>query len=53
MHALADVYVQHEEPTGGALQLRAFDVHTDQAALNLLRVTLAHRPDLFGFRIDA
>jgi len=53
VHALADVYVQHEEPTGGALQFRAFDVHTDQVALELLRLTLAHRPDWFGFRVDA
>ncbi|HEY3815584.1 MAG TPA: outer membrane beta-barrel protein [Polyangiaceae bacterium] len=53
LHALADVYVQHEEPTGGSLQLRAFDVRSDQPALNLLRVTVAHRPDWFGFRVDA
>jgi hypothetical protein len=53
LHALADVYFQHEEPRGGAVQLRAFDVRTDQPALNLLRMTVAHRPDWLGFRIDA
>jgi hypothetical protein len=53
VHALADVYFEHEEPVGGGLQLRAFDVHADQPAVNLLRLTLAHRPDWLGFRIDA
>jgi len=53
VHALADLYFQHEEPTGGAVQLRAFDVRSDQPSLNLLRATIAHRPDWFGFRVDA
>lgn len=53
VHALADLYVQHEESAGGALQLRAFDARSDQLAVNLLRATLAHRPGVLGFRIDA
>jgi hypothetical protein len=53
VHALADVYAQHVLAPGGAPQYRAFDDHADQPALNLLRLTLAHRPDWLGFRVDA
>ncbi|MGH7296742.1 MAG: outer membrane beta-barrel protein [Polyangiaceae bacterium] len=53
LHALADVYVQHEEPAGGGAQLRAFAVRADRPALELLRLTVAHRPGVVGFRLDA
>jgi hypothetical protein len=52
VHALADLYFQLKEPRGGGPQLRAFDDRADVPAVNLLRVTLAHRPDWLGFRVD-
>jgi hypothetical protein len=55
VHALADLYFQGNlgGPASGMNQLRAFDVRANQPALGLLRVTGAHLPDPFGFRIDA
>ena len=52
VHAMVDLYMQIREPPGGSVQLRAFDVHRDAPALDLLRLTVAHHPDLVGFRLD-
>jgi hypothetical protein len=55
VHALADVYAQYNSnaPHNGMSQYRAFDDRADQPALGMLRLTLAHKPSLFGFRVDA
>lgn len=52
--ALLDVYAQHawQGTPDGRLRLRAFDTRSETPALGLARVTLAHRPDWFGFRLD-
>ncbi len=52
VHAMADLYTQLREPPGGKVQLRAFDVRSDALALEMLRLTVAHHPDLIGFRLD-
>jgi hypothetical protein len=54
-HALLDIYVQHDfdDPPDNTVSLRAYDVRSDQLGLEALRVTLAHHPGRFGFRIDA
>ncbi len=54
MHGLADVYAQgnFNRPASGTTQLRAFDGQANQPALGMVRLTLAHRPGLFGFRLD-
>jgi hypothetical protein len=54
VHGLLDVYVQHDfdAPASHEVQLRAFDGRSDTPALNLARVTVAHAPDRFGFRLD-
>jgi hypothetical protein len=51
-HAMLDLYLQHRLGGDGPIELRAFDP-TNGPALGLARVTLAHRPRRFGFRIDA
>lgn len=53
VHALADVYAQHVEAPGGLPRYRAFDLRSDQPALGLLHLGVAHRPDWLGFRVDA
>jgi hypothetical protein len=54
LHALTDLYAQYnfEQPSSGMNQLRAFDA-ANGLQLNFARLTLAHRPGLFGFRVDA
>jgi hypothetical protein len=54
VHGLADVYGQgnFNRPASGTTQLRAFDGQTDRPALGMARLTLAHKPGLFGFRLD-
>lgn len=54
LHALADVYVEEDfnAPSSHATQLHAFDTHTNAPSLGILRLTAAHVPELFGFRID-
>jgi hypothetical protein len=53
LHGLVDSYVQLKAPRGAPVQLRAFDDHSEALALNLLRLTVAHRPGRAGFRLDA
>ena len=54
VHGLLDLYVLHafNQPASSRTQLRAFDDTGNQPALGLLRLTLAHRPGRFGFRLD-
>ena len=52
VHGLADTYVQLRSPRGGPVQYRAFDDHSNALSLDLLRMTVAHRPGSAGFRID-
>lgn len=54
VHGLLDVYAQHDfqRPDLGGVKYRGFDDATG-LSLGLLRLTLAHRPDPVGFRIDA
>jgi hypothetical protein len=54
VHGLLDVYAIHnfDDPASGVNQLRAFDFR-DRASLDYLRLTLAVRPRLIGFRLDA
>jgi hypothetical protein len=54
VHGLLDVYAQHDlqQPASGGVKYRGFDDFTG-LSLGLLRLTLAHRPDPLGFRVDA
>ena len=54
VHGIVDVYAQHafKASSSGTTQLRAFDVKVDQALVGTLRLTLAHKPDILGFRLD-
>jgi putative OmpL-like beta-barrel porin-2 len=54
VHGLVDLYSQHDfnMPVSGLVQLRAFDTQADEPSLGLARLTLAHKPDPFGFRLD-
>src|SRR5581483_2157428 len=53
-HGLVDAHAQHDfaRPPSREVQLRAFDVSSDTVALNFARLTLARRPEPFGFRLD-
>jgi hypothetical protein len=55
VHALVDLYSQHDFgwPPSGTVQLRAFDVRSDVPSLNFARLTVARRPEVLGFRLDA
>jgi hypothetical protein len=54
VHGLVDLYAQHDfEHPPGPVQLRAFDVRSDAPSLDFARLTVARRPDTFGFRLDA
>jgi hypothetical protein len=55
LHGLVDVYAQHDfnRPPSETAQLRAFDVRNDALSLGFARLTVARRPDPFGFRLDA
>jgi hypothetical protein len=54
VHGLADLYMQgnFNAPPSGSSQLRAFDGVAGEPSLGLMRITVAHKPDLFGFRVD-
>jgi hypothetical protein len=54
-HLLADLYVQHIAAGSdrGAALYRPFELRNDVPSVSLLRLTLAHRPDKVGFRLDA
>jgi hypothetical protein len=52
VHALADAYLQYRLDAPGAPFLRAFDTRSDAPSLEMVRLTLAHRPDVVGFRLD-
>jgi hypothetical protein len=53
-HGLVDLYAQTRLDTPSrAPAYRAFDPTVDGPALGFARVTVAHRPDALGFRIDA
>ena len=51
---LLDVYVQHDfqQPASGQVQYREFDFVAGPS-VGLAQLTLAHRPDPLGFRVDA
>jgi hypothetical protein len=55
VHGLTDVYFvgNFNFPQSGMNQLRAFDTRSWSPALALARLTAAHAPDPFGFRLDA
>jgi hypothetical protein len=55
VHALLDVYGLHnfDDPASKRNQLRAVDIYDEPARLGYLRLTLAHRPQRVGFRVDA
>jgi hypothetical protein len=52
---LADFYVSgnFNSPASGMNQLRQFDIKANTPSINLVRLTLAHKPRRFGFRLDA
>lgn len=53
-HLLLDVYLLHNfnRPASRRNQLREFDFNSDLPSLSYLRLTLAHHPRRFGFRVD-
>jgi hypothetical protein len=53
LHALTDLYAQYNfnQPYSSTSQLRAFDAN-DGLQLNFARLTIAHVPEPFGFRVD-
>ncbi len=55
LHGLADLYLQSNfnAPPSGTNEYRAFDTRSNGLGLGALRLTAAHRPGVFGFRIDA
>jgi Putative beta-barrel porin-2, OmpL-like. bbp2 len=55
VRGLADLYLQgnFNRPSSGVSPLRAFDGQIGQPSLGLFRLTLAHKPDPIGFRLDA
>jgi hypothetical protein len=55
VHAFLDAYFVHnfDDPRTGENVLREFDFKSDALTLSYLRLTLAHRPDPVGFRLDA
>lgn len=54
VHGFADVYLAGnlDQPSSGQSQLRAFDTTANEPALGWLRLRVARKPRLFGFRID-
>ena len=54
VHGLVDVYAADnvDDPRTGQSQLRAFDTTANEPALGWLRLRIAHRPDVVGFRVD-
>ena len=55
VHGLADFYFQKDlaRSAPGTAEFRAFDVWTNLPSASLVRLTIAHRPGTFGFRLDA
>jgi hypothetical protein len=55
VHGFLDVFAlrNFNHPISGKNQLRAFDFAANQVALGYARITLAHRPQRVGFRVDA
>jgi hypothetical protein len=49
-----DLYLlrNFNDPASGKNQLREFDFNSNQASLSYARLTLAHRPERIGFRLD-
>ncbi len=54
VRGLLDVYAQgnFNAPQSGLAQLRAFDAEADRPSVGILRLTLAHKPEILGFRLD-
>jgi hypothetical protein len=54
VHGLSDIYFQgnFNRPTSSTSQLRSFDTRVATPALGVLRLTAAHAPSPFGFRLD-
>jgi hypothetical protein len=53
-HGVADAYEQLNltAPLSRTLAVRAYDAPAGQPSVGLLRLTLAHKPEVFGFRVD-
>jgi len=49
-----DLYLlrNFNDPASGKNQLREFDFNSNQASLSYARLTVAHRPERIGFRLD-
>lgn len=53
LHGLLDVYGQGAPDVATGLpRYRAFDLHANALSVDVARVTVAHRPGSFGFRLD-
>jgi hypothetical protein len=54
LHLFGDLYALHNfnDPASRLNQLREFDFNSNQASLSYARLTVAHRPELIGFRLD-
>jgi hypothetical protein len=54
LHLFGDLYVLHNfnDPASRLNQLREFDFNSNQASLSYARITIAHHPQLIGFRLD-
>ena len=54
LHLFGDLYALHNfnDPASRLNQLREFDFNSNQASLSYARLTIAHRPELIGFRLD-
>ncbi len=54
LHLFGDLYAlrNFNDPASRLNQLREFDFNSDQASLSFARITVAHRPELIGFRLD-
>lgn len=55
LHGMVDLYSQWrvDARAPGVAAYRAFDVNADGPSLGFARVTIARKPETFGFRIDA
>ena len=54
VHGVVDLYAQHAFAGGseGSVLYRAFDTSSERLAVEFVRVTVSHRPDWWGFRLD-
>jgi hypothetical protein len=54
VHGLADLYLagNFQAVPSGTLLLRPYDFRGDRPSLGQMRLTFAHKPEVFGFRLD-